>query len=170
MSRSGERQSSREYANPVRVALFDESEFSHEGHMDFVDNTIDQQTGTLRGPRGATQPRWHPGPGLFVRVRLIGSGVRPMVFVPDAAIATDQTTRMVFVVDDKSVVHRRPIISGILQNGLRRVTSGLDGSETIVVSGASGCVPILPLNHIRFRSLSRPASPSPRRLRSPHRK
>jgi hypothetical protein len=67
------------------------------------------------------------------------------VFVPDAAIATDQTTRMVFVVDDKSVVHRRPIVSGILQNGLRRVTSGLDGSETIVVSGAQRVRPDTPV-------------------------
>jgi RND family efflux transporter MFP subunit len=145
MSRSGERQSSREHANPVRVALLDESEFSHEGHMDFVDNTIDQQTGTLRGRAVLPNPDGILVPGLFVRVRLIGSGVRPMVFVPDAAIATDQTTRMVFVVDDKSVVHRRPIISGVLQNGLRRVTSGLDGSETIVVSGAQRVRPDTPV-------------------------
>src|SRR5262249_27787971 len=145
MSLSGERQSSREKANPVRVSLFDETDFSHEGHMDFVDNAIDQLTGTLRARAVLPNPTGLLLPGLFVRVRLIGSGIRPMIFVPDAAIATDQTTRLVFVVDDKSIVHRRPIVAGRLQNGLRRITSGLDGSETIIVSGGQRVRPNTPV-------------------------
>jgi len=135
MSTSGERISSRDKPNPVRVALFDEDQFSHEGHMDFVDNTIDQGTGTITGRAVLPNPDDILIPGLFVRLRLIGSGKMPMVFIPDAAITNDQITRLVYVVDDKNVARPRPIVTGRLQNGLRRVMSGLDGTETIVVNG-----------------------------------
>lgn len=135
MSRSGERPSSRIHPNPVHVALFGDNEFSHDGRMDFVDNTLDPLTGTLAARALLPNPDGLLVPGLFTRVRLIGSGVRPMVFVPDAAIVTDQMTRLVFTVDEKSVVHPRTVAAGRLQNGLRRITAGLDGSETIIVQG-----------------------------------
>lgn len=135
MSQSGERDSSRDHPSPVRVALFDEQEFAHDGQMDFVDNSVDPLTGTMQGRALLPNPDGLLTPGLFVRVRLIGSGVRPMVFVPDAAVATDQATRLVFTVDEKNVVHPRPVTAGRLQSGLRRITSGLDGSETIIVQG-----------------------------------
>lgn len=163
MSRSGERVSSRERANPVQVALFDEDEFTHHGHMDFVDNTIDPLTGTIRGRAVLPNPDDILLPGLFVRVRLIGSGVRPMVFVPDAAIATDQTTRLVFVVDDKNVVHQRPVGVGRLQNGLRRITSGLDGKEMIVVNGVQRVHPNVPIkpNPVDIPVKDWPLDPAP---------
>jgi multidrug efflux system membrane fusion protein len=141
MAKSGERASSREHANPVRVALFDEQDFVHEGHMAFVDNVIDQRTGTIRARAVLPNPDGLLIPGLFVRVRLIGSGMRPMIYVPDAAIVTNQTSRMVLLVDGKNLVHQRPVIIGRLQNGLRRVMSGLDGSETIVVGGVQRARP-----------------------------
>jgi len=135
MSQSGERVSSRDHPNPVHVALFDETDFIHNGHMDFVDNAMDQLTGTIRARALLPNPNGILIPGLFVRVRLPGSGLRPMVFVPDTAIVTDQTTRLVFTVDSKNVVQIRTVVPGRLQNGLRRIISGLDGSESVVVNG-----------------------------------
>ncbi|MFO0972914.1 MAG: efflux RND transporter periplasmic adaptor subunit [Phycisphaerae bacterium] len=135
MSRSGERESSRTHPNPVKLALFDESDFTHNGHMEFVDNAMDQNTGTLRARAVVPNADGMLIPGLFARVRLLGSGERPMVFVPDAAVVTDLTHRQVFVLDDQNVAHPRQVEPGRLQNGLRRIQSGLDGSETIVVNG-----------------------------------
>src|SRR5262249_35077940 len=109
MSQSGERKSSREHPNPVRVSLFDEEEFKHLGHMAVVDNAIDQATGPIRARAVLPNPDGILIPGLFVRVRLLGSGVRPMVFIADSAIVADQTTRFVLTVDDKNVVHRHPV-------------------------------------------------------------
>lgn len=141
MSQSGERISSRDRANPVRVALFDETDFVHEGHMDFVDNAMDPMTGTMRARAVLPNPGGTFVPGLFARIRLIGSGVQKMTFVPDAAIVADQTTRLVLVVDDKNVVQQKPVVLGRLQNGLRRIMSGLDGSETLIVRGVQRARP-----------------------------
>ncbi len=141
MSQSGERVSSREKANPVKVALFDESEFVHEGHMDFVDNVIDSMTGTIRARAVLPNPGGMLVPGLFARLRLIGSGIQKMTFVPDAAIVADQTARMVLVVDEKNVVHPKPVVLGRLQNGLRRIKSGLEGTETLIVRGVQRARP-----------------------------
>jgi RND family efflux transporter MFP subunit len=141
MSHSGERTSTRDNPSPVYVALFDEKEFTHQGQMDFVDNAIDQLTGTLRSRAVLPNRDGLLIPGLFVRVRLVGSGVQPMVFVPDAAIATDQTSRMVFVVDENNVVQPRTVTVGRLQNSLRRILSGLVGTETVVVAGVQRVAP-----------------------------
>ncbi|QDV91733.1 Multidrug resistance protein MdtE precursor [Phycisphaerae bacterium RAS2] len=135
MSQSGERPSSRENANPVQVSLFDDAGYVYEGQMAFVDNAFDQQTGTLRVRAILPNPVGTLVPGLFVRVRLIGSGVQSMIFVPDEAIVADQTARMVFVVDKQNVVHPQRVVLGQLQNGLRRIISGLKGDETVVVAG-----------------------------------
>lgn len=135
MSKSGERPSSRDRANPVMVALFDEVAADHKGYMEFVDNAFDNQTGTLRARAVLPNPDGILIPGLFVRVQLIGSGAQPMVFVPDQAIAADQTARLVFVMDDKNVIQPRRVELGRLNQGLRRILSGLKGDETIVVAG-----------------------------------
>lgn len=135
MSQSGERPSSRDHANPVRVALFDEASAQHEGYMEFVDNAFDDQTGTLRARAILPNPDGILVPGLFVRVQLIGSGVQPMMFVPDQAIATDQTTRFVYVLDDQNVVQPRRVELGRLHEGLRRILSGLEGDEVVVIAG-----------------------------------
>lgn len=135
LSKSGERASSRDHATPIFVSLFDEKSFVHPGHMDFVDNMMDRETGTMRGRAVIPNPDGLLIPGLFVRVRLPGSGLMPMIFVPDVAIATDQTSRLVYTVDKERVVQPRHVKIGRLRNGLRRITSGLDGTETVVVAG-----------------------------------
>lgn len=132
---SGSRVSSREKANPVRVALVDETDFRHEGRMNFVDNRIDQATGTIRGRAVLDNPDGVLVPGLFVRLRLIGETKPHAVLVPDQAIGIDQSNRIVYVVDEKNVVSMRTVTPGRLIDGLRVIRSGLSGDETIVVRG-----------------------------------
>ena len=131
----GSRPSSRDVANPVRIALVDEADFSHEGHMDFVDNRIDPLTDTIRGRAVLDNHDGLLTPGQFVRLGLIGETRPGAVLVPDEAIGTDQSNRVVYVVDDKDLVKLRTVTTGRLIDGLRVIRSGLDGSEKIVVSG-----------------------------------
>jgi membrane fusion protein, multidrug efflux system len=49
LAQAGVRQSSRDAANPVAVRLADETDFKHQGKMDFVDNAVNAKTGTIRG-------------------------------------------------------------------------------------------------------------------------
>src|SRR5262249_10424065 len=72
-ARSGERPSSRDFANPVRIGLANEEGFPHEGHMDFVDNQVNVRTGTIRGRAVLDNKQGLFTPGLFARVQLLGS-------------------------------------------------------------------------------------------------
>jgi RND family efflux transporter MFP subunit len=135
LAASGSRPSSRDVANPVRVSLADETDFRHEGAMDFVDNRIDPLTGTIRGRAVLNNPDGLLVPGQFVRLRLIGETKPGAVLVPDEAIGTDQSNRIVYVVDDTNIVTLRTVTTGRLIDGLRLIRSGMDGSERIVVSG-----------------------------------
>ena len=76
LSRSGARQSSRDYANPVRVGLANEEGFPHEGRMDFVDNQLNVRTGTIRARAMLDNKEGRFTPGMFARVQLLGIGER----------------------------------------------------------------------------------------------
>lgn len=135
LSRSGERPSSRDVRNPVYLRLSDEDNFDHRGYIDFVDNLLDENTGTMTGRAILANPDRVLTPGLFARVRLPGSGAYDAVLIPDAAIGSDQTVKYVYVVaEDNSVSYRR-IKTGPIVHGLRVVREGLKADERIVISG-----------------------------------
>ena len=142
---SGERRSSREAANPVRIALADEKEFSHEATMDFVDNRLDPQTGTLRARALVDNADGLLTPGLFVRVQLKGRGPYSALLIPDEAIGTDQSKRFVMVVDKEGLAQRRFITTGRLYEGLRAVEEGLTPEDRIIVSGLMRVRPGMPV-------------------------
>lgn len=135
MALRGERPSSRDAANPVRVGLANERGYPHAGRMDFVDNRLDPATGTIRARAILDNPRRLFTPGLYARVQLLGSGRRNAVLIDDRAVGTDQDKRFVFVVDGSNTVSYRPVRLGRLVDGLRVVESGLRPGETIVVNG-----------------------------------
>jgi RND family efflux transporter MFP subunit len=142
---SGERRSSREAANPVRIALADEKEFSHEGTMDFVDNRLDPQTGTLRARALIDNSKGLLTPGLFVRVQLKGRGPYSAVLIPDEAIGTDQSRRFVMVVDKEGLAQRRFITTGRLYEGLRTVEEGLAPEDRVIIGGLMRVRPGMPV-------------------------
>lgn len=135
LSLSGERTSSRTAANPVFISLADEDGFIHEGRMNFVDNQIDPNTGTLRGRAIFPNPDDLLLPGLFVRLRLIGSGRYDAIQIPDAAIATDQSRKFVYVVDESNTISMKEVKPGRIIDGLRVIEEGLTVDDTIVVAG-----------------------------------
>ena len=134
LSQQGKRSSSRDVKNPVFMALIDEKGYPHEGHMDFVDNRIDPNTGTIRGRAIFSNKDGSLTPGLFASVRLPGSGRYNAVLIPDKCVVSDQSDQIVFVVDGDTV--RRQIVElGPISHGLRIVREGLSGEELIVTRG-----------------------------------
>ncbi len=122
--------------NPVYIALADEkSGFPHLGHMDFVDNRLDPNTGTMRGRAIFRNPDLILTPGLFARLRLPGSGRYEGVLAPDSAIGNDQSEKFVFVVGEDNTIRRQVVEIGPVVHGLRVIRNGLDGSERIVLRG-----------------------------------
>ena len=131
----GKRPSSRDTPNPVQVTLSGETKPSHEGKMDFLDNRLDVSTGTLRSRAIIPNHDLSILPGQFGRVRLIGSSPYEALLLPDTAIATDQSRKIVFVVKDDDTVEARPVMLGPLDNGLRVIREGLKAEDKVIVDG-----------------------------------
>src|SRR4051812_32736849 len=132
---AGQRPSSRDTANPVQVTLTRETKPSHEGTMDFLDNRLDVSTGTLRSRAIIPDHDLSILPGQFGRVRLIGSSPYEALLLPDTAIATDQSRKIVFLVKDDDTVEARAVELGPLDEGLRVVRMGLKPDDRVIIDG-----------------------------------
>jgi RND family efflux transporter MFP subunit len=131
----GKRPSSRDTPNPVQVTLTGETKPSHDGKMDFVDNRLDVSTGTLRSRAVIPNKDYSILPGQFGRIRLIASAPYDALLLPDTAVATDQSRKIVFVVRDDDTVEARPVILGPLDDGLRVIREGLKAEDRVIVDG-----------------------------------
>ena len=135
MTRSGELANARESHLPIWIGLADEQGTPHEGQMVFVDNALDAQTGTIRARALLDNKERRFTPGLFARVKLVGSGKYEAKLINDSAIGTDQNVRYVFAVNADNKVEYRAIKLGPVVDGLRVVRDGLKVGEFIVVNG-----------------------------------
>jgi RND family efflux transporter MFP subunit len=131
----GKRPSSRDTANPVQVTLTGERKPSHEGKMDFLDNRLDVSTATLRSRAVIPNKDLSILPGQFGRVRIVGSLPYEALLIPDVAIATDQSRKIVFVVKDDNTVEARSVVLGPLDDGLRVIREGLKPEDHVIVDG-----------------------------------
>ncbi|GGI90235.1 efflux RND transporter periplasmic adaptor subunit [Shewanella gelidii] len=128
------RQDPRSGENPVLMALANEAKFHHQGTIDFVDNKIDQRTGTIRVRAKFANDQGQLIPGLFARLRIAGSSAYQGILVDDKAIGTDLNNKFVLVVKDDNSLEYRGVQLGEKLHGMRIITSGLKSGETIVVN------------------------------------
>jgi multidrug efflux system membrane fusion protein len=136
LARAGTRPSSRDVRNPIYLGLADEDgQFPHKGYMDFVDNRLNPETGTIRARAVFSNKDRLFTPGLFARLKLIGQGNYRAALVLDRAIGTDQDKKFVLVLKPDNTVEYRAIQPGRIIDGLRVVTSGLKGGDKIVING-----------------------------------
>jgi multidrug efflux system membrane fusion protein len=121
--------------NTVRVGLIDEHGYPHEARLDFIDNQVDPEHGTIRARAVLDNADGRYTPGLFVRLKLVSPKSFRAALVDDRAIGTDLGRKFVFVVDDQNVVQYRPVETGRAVEGLRVVKSGLDTGDVVIVNG-----------------------------------
>ena len=140
LAAAGARQSSRDAANPVAVRLADETEYKHVGRMDFVDNVINAKTGTIRGRAIFENKNGFLTPGFFGRLRLFG-GEHDTLLLPDSAIVSDQSNKIVFTVADDGTVGVKRIEIGPIVHGLRVIRTGLDKADRVVIEGLARARP-----------------------------
>jgi len=135
LRREGSRVSARDEQIPAEMELSDETGFPHKGFIDFVDNRVDPNTGTMRA-RGVFANTDHGlSPGFFGRIRIPGSGKYPALLIPDRALGSDQALKFVYVVNAEKKVEFRPVTIGPIIDGLRVVKTGLNAGEPIIVEG-----------------------------------
>ncbi|MGI8891130.1 MAG: efflux RND transporter periplasmic adaptor subunit [Chthoniobacterales bacterium] len=135
LDRSGERQSSRDVANPVKLALADEEGFPHLGRMNFVENRIDVDTATIQGRAVFDNPGFLLTPGQFVRLQLLGSPPHQAILIPDQAIVSDQSQKFVWVVGADNKAEYRKVKPGPMIDQLRVIREGLKPNDRVIVLG-----------------------------------
>jgi multidrug efflux system membrane fusion protein len=135
LARDGKRGSSRDTPNPVLVGLANEEGFPHQGEMDFLDNALDPQSGTIRARAVLANPDGVFTPGLFARVRLLGGSQENALLVHEQAVLTDQDRRYVYVLGEGNTAARRDVVLGPHAEGLRIVQSGLKPGDKVIVNG-----------------------------------
>ena len=119
----------------VLIGLANETGFPHDGRLNFVDNRVDGASGTISARAMLSNPNGLFTPGLFARVRLLGSQRHQAILVQDQAIGTDQDRKFVLVLKSDNSVEYRPVVTGRVVDGLRTVESGLKAGERVVING-----------------------------------
>ncbi len=120
---------------PVTLELIDENDFKHTGKIDFVDNAINQSTGTIRGRAVFDNAEGLFTPGMFGRIRVPGSPPYTALLVPDSAIGSEQVRKYVLVVDDAGTVRQKYVTPGQIDGGLRVIKDGLAANDRVIVNG-----------------------------------
>jgi multidrug efflux system membrane fusion protein len=133
LSEEGKRVSARTEKIPAWIELGNETDFPHEGTVDFVDNRLDSSTGTVRAR--VVLKNWNPNfitPGLFVRVRVAGATPYRAALIADKVISSQQGLKYAFVVKQDNTIERRNLKTGTIFEGKRIVKSGLKDGEKVV--------------------------------------
>lgn len=131
---SGALASSRDGANPVRIRLSDETDWTRTGKVDFVDNTMTARSGTIRARALVDNKDQLLTPGVFGRLQLFG-GEYDALLIPDSAVISDQARKIVFTVNKDNVVQAKPVTLGQIVDGLRVIRSGLEPTDRVVLDG-----------------------------------
>lgn len=141
----------------VHVSLANESDFPHEGLVDYVNNEVDPNTGTIEMRAVMPNEQLHFFPGLFVRVKVPGLPIGRAIVIPETALGTDLGGKYVYVVGEGNIVEQRYVELGLTQDdGTVHVREGLDGNETVIVNGimfARPGLPVTPLTAEQFKAM-----------------
>src|SRR3984893_17603290 len=133
LSNEGKRVSARTAKIPAWIELGNETDFPHEGDVDFVDNRLDPGTGTVRAR--VVLKNWNPSfitPGLFTRVRVAGATPYRGALIADKVISSQQGLKYAFVVKPDNTIERRTLETGSIFEGKRIVKTGLKDGEKVV--------------------------------------
>jgi RND family efflux transporter MFP subunit len=126
---------------PVQIRLQDETSYSWNGKIAFVDNAVDTGSGTIRAYAVAPNHAMFLKPGMFGHMRLQSSSPHAALLVPDEAVVTDLNRQLVYVVTPDGTIAQRQVRLGALIDGLRIIRSGLEPTDRVVISGVQRAHP-----------------------------
>jgi RND family efflux transporter MFP subunit len=149
----------------AEIRLQDESSYNWKGRLDFTDNGLSQNSGTVRARAVVQNPDYFLAPGMFGNMRLADGATTNALLVPDAAIRTDQARKIVLVVGKDNSVGAKPVEIGPLVGGLRVVRSGLTKADRVIVQGVQFAMPGAKVNprvtQIKVDEAALPKAPPP---------
>ena len=119
----------------VQASLSDEQTWTRRGQLDFVDNQMDRSSGTIHARATLPNADLFIAAGQFARLRLPTSAARPTLLVPDSAVSTDQSRKLVMTVAPDGSVVPKPVEVGPLSGGLRIIKAGLSPTDQVIING-----------------------------------
>jgi multidrug efflux system membrane fusion protein len=125
----------------VSIALSDESSFTRQGRLDFVDNALNRSSGTIRARATVPNPDVFLTAGAFARLRLAVAPPAPALLVPDASVLLDQSRHIVLTVSADGIVVPKAVVTGDLRDGLRVIRSGLASDDRVIIDGLVRAAP-----------------------------
>jgi membrane fusion protein, multidrug efflux system len=125
----------------AEIRLQDEGAYRWKGRVDFSDNAIDPESGTIRGRVVLPNPDYFLTPGMFGHMRLSSGDAHKALLIPDSAVQTDQARKIVLVVDSQGTVAAKPVELGPRIGTLRAIRSGLSASDRVVIAGVQFAAP-----------------------------
>lgn len=126
---------------PVSAKLQDETDYVHQGKLDFTDNGLDPRSGTIRARAVFANPDLFLTPGMFGNMRLATGGKVNALLVPDTAVQTDQARKILLVVGKDGKVVAKPVQLGPVIDGLRVIRSGILPTDRVVIVGIQSAAP-----------------------------
>jgi RND family efflux transporter MFP subunit len=136
-----ERQAKGGAGQTAEIRLQDEADYSWRGRLDFTDNGLNQNSGTIRARAVIANPSYFLAPGMFGNMRLADGGTTPALLIPDAAVRTDQARKIVLVVGKDDTVAAKPVEIGPLVGNLRAIRSGLARTDRVIIQGVQFAMP-----------------------------
>ncbi|AUC89242.1 efflux transporter periplasmic adaptor subunit [Alteromonas sp. MB-3u-76] len=120
---------------PVAMRLANEDDYMHWGKIDFIDNQVNANTGTLRVRAVFDNEEGRLIPGLFAHLKLAGDTRDEGILIKEKAIGTDLNNKYVLTVNDDNKAQYRPVTLGDKVGSLRIIKQGLSANDTIIVDG-----------------------------------
>ncbi len=148
----------------VQIGLADDEGFPLTGFINFTDNRVDVNSGTLNLRAEIDNRNHFLSPGLFVRVRLPIGREHSALMIPEMALGSDQGQRFVYVVNDQDVVEYRTVGVGLLHKDMRVIESGLKPNERVIVTGIQRVRPdskVIPKPYVGAKSKDKKSSKDP---------
>ena len=127
--------------NRIDIRLQDETEYRWQGHIEFLDNALDNGSGTIRGRALVENPAGFLTPGMFGHMRLFAEHATEAMLIPDQAVVNDQTRQIAYVVAADGTVGQRTLEVGQLINGMREIRAGLAPTERVIIEGVQRAHP-----------------------------
>jgi multidrug efflux system membrane fusion protein len=120
----------------VFVGLANEEGFPHHGYVDFINNQLDPATGTIRVRAVLDNKDRVFTPGLFARVKLLGSSKYSALLIDEKGVLTDQDRKYVYVLSNDNKAERRNVKLGKSSDGLVVIAAGLQRGDRVIVNGS----------------------------------
>jgi RND family efflux transporter MFP subunit len=138
---NGDRGNGEKDVIPVYLGLSNERGYPFKGHVDYVDNRVDANTGTIQVRAVFPNPDHVLLPGLFARIRVPVDIRENALLVPDSALGADQQGRFVLVVNDQNTVDYLAVETGALIQGMRVIKDGVKPGDRVIVKGVQRARP-----------------------------